>query len=152
MAVTAPAPARPLDVTALGDARYRVIDHAGSGALHTVDSHGALCDCKAFKYGGGSCKHIDAVARFQEGTDSGPSLKRDVPLPDQEPEDETRDDPELVHDDDPVTAALARIGLDALRSATDGRLHDALLRLGQEAAVLDALDAGLLEFEAAKQL
>ncbi len=53
---------------------------------------------------------------------------------------------------DPVTAALERIGLDRLTSASDPERRNALFRLAEEAAQMDGIDAALLGGEAAKQL
>lgn len=58
----------------------------------------------------------------------------------------------IVVGTDPVSTALERIGLGRLGSPSDPGLRPALFRLGEEAAALDPLDAGLLEAEGAKLL
>jgi len=93
---------------------------------------------------------IDEPEPMPSDEAGGPGLvDRDVPPPDEDEGEGPR--LELVHDD-PISAALTRLGFDVLRSPGDSRLRGALLRLGEEATGLDPLDAGLLEVAAAEHL
>lgn len=83
--------AQHLTVEPLGPGRYEV---SGGSAPHlvTIDQHAASCDCASYTYRR-RCKHLAAVTAYLQLAPiaprqaAGPGLQRDVPLPDEPPED-----------------------------------------------------------------